>query len=76
MQVCSKLRYFQTVEAGPVQNIDRALKIISVQEELLQEFNGLLEEHSHNSNEEKAAAITDILCTKLTDNEWTNLKMV
>ncbi|KAI9280323.1 Non-repetitive/WGA-negative nucleoporin C-terminal-domain-containing protein [Umbelopsis sp. AD052] len=66
----------EVFKAGPIQNIDRALKIISVQEVLLQEFNGLLEGQIHNSSEEKASAITDILCTKLTDNEWSNLKMI
>ncbi|KAH8552272.1 Non-repetitive/WGA-negative nucleoporin C-terminal-domain-containing protein [Umbelopsis sp. PMI_123] len=63
-------------KAAPIQNIDRALKIISVQEEMLREFNGLLEGHSHNTINEKAAAITEELCTKLTDNEWKNLKMI
>jgi hypothetical protein len=43
---------------------------------MLREFNSLLEGHSHNTINEKAAAITEELCTKLTDNEWKNLKMV
>ncbi|KAM3578371.1 hypothetical protein VKS41_009117 [Umbelopsis sp. WA50703] len=56
--------------------LDRQLQIINVQEQILAEFKQMLSEFSYDTTAQKAEALTDMLCTQLTENEWSTLKLI
>jgi hypothetical protein len=66
------------LESAAILSIDRALTIIGVQEQILKEFTDVLSKSAvqYTTTEQKAAAIADMLCTKLAENEWNTLKLV
>jgi len=65
-------------KSAAILSIDRALTIIGVQEQILKEFTDVLSKSAvqYTTTEQKAAAIADMLCTKLAENEWNTLKLI
>jgi hypothetical protein len=74
----ARIRYSPnlTPASAALAKLDRQLQIINVQEQILAEFKQMLSEFSYDTTAQKAEALTDMLCTQLTENEWSTLKLI